>query len=141
MTHLFAPRKNITEPVHQQFGHFRFYPSHFVNTLRKRIMMILHAEMVKCRLTYFHVISPNGTKYTTKLNKKLLQNKTKVVVWRQSAGLQGQKWITVQLENKVAFVCLRGRVKSRNHFAFFLAQTLKMYPNNLQLGTEHSNNL
>ena len=38
-------------------------------------------------IVFFHVIPPNANKYTTKLDKKVLQSKTEAVVWRKSAGL------------------------------------------------------
>ena len=34
----------------------------------------------KLCLLHFHVISPNATKYTTKLDKKIPQNKKEIVV-------------------------------------------------------------
>ena len=39
------------------------------------------AEIEKFRLAYFHVIPPNTTKYTNYLDKKVLYNKTKAVVF------------------------------------------------------------
>ena len=48
----------------------------------------------------FHVILPDATKYAIELDykfrpKKLLQSKIECVVWGESAGLQGWRWITV----------------------------------------------
>ena len=42
----------------------------------------VHTEIAKFRSAYFHVISPNATKYTTKLDKKIILCKPKAVVWR-----------------------------------------------------------
>ena len=52
-------------------------------------------EIPKLYVLTFHVISPNATKCTTKLDKKILKSETEAETWRKSAGLQGWKWITV----------------------------------------------
>ena len=39
-------------------------------------------EITNFRLAYFHVLSPNATKYTIKLDKKIPKSKTEAVVWR-----------------------------------------------------------
>ena len=50
---------------------------------------------MKLCLLNFHVILPNATRYTAKLDKKILKSKTEAVVWRKSAGLQG--WMNESL--------------------------------------------
>ena len=53
MRHLLAPRSNLTESVRQYFGRFRFQLSHFVNTIRKYILMPLFRRNGKILLDLF----------------------------------------------------------------------------------------
>ena len=43
---------------------------------------LLRATLQEKSAFNFHVVSPNATKYTIKLDKNILQGKTEVVVWR-----------------------------------------------------------
>ena len=62
MRHLLAPRKKLVEPVRQYFGRSRFQLLHFVNILRKCILMTLSRRNGKMLLSFF-------PRYLAKFNK------------------------------------------------------------------------
>ena len=73
------------------------------------------AEIIKFRLAFFpHVILPNVTKYTTYLDKKVLQGKTNAVVWRWRAALQRLKRI-----REICFIDRRSRNQASHSCEIF----------------------
>ena len=70
---------------HRTTCHFSVFGETFLVHLKKNFK-----EHCPFKITKFHL--PSWIKNAKHTN---MWNKTKAVVWRQSAGLQGLKWITV----------------------------------------------
>ena len=113
MRRLLAPRRIITEPVRQYFGYFRFYPSHFVNTIRKCMLLTLSRRNSKMSLSLFPRYIAKWCKIYNlfEIKDPIEQNKSSRLEIKRRIGLQLDcHLITVQLEIKVEFVCFRSSV-------------------------------
>ena len=94
--------------------------------LKGRLKGHCPVEKTKFCLINVRVISPHITKYTTKLDKKILWSKTEAVVWKRCAELQGWKWITVPSFVFLIHISLRSSLLAIFFFYFkIIKQTLK----------------